>query len=253
MDLLVVIAVIGALLALFLPAVNRAHEKSNRVVCANNLRQLAASTLAYANDSSTGRLTPDRYERRFIDAGPGQNWLWRYMTHGSGLPKMFFCPSTRQGHLLKLLHDPDGTLWYGDLMRSADGRLAVHGCSYDTIPFFAELENYWNGNSNAERNSRAVPKTLPTINTYAHEHEAFGLKGRVPGPSAVWIYADASSWNPFQLYLPVSESNHGAEGQNVGFCDGHVQWVGRAQVVYSYELSQDNNRTRAYPRGHGPR
>jgi prepilin-type processing-associated H-X9-DG protein len=40
-----------------------------------------------------------------------------------------------------------------------------------------------------------------------------------------------------------AEDNHGDAGSNVGFADGHVEWVTRANYIFSYEMSQDDNRT----------
>jgi prepilin-type processing-associated H-X9-DG protein len=55
-ELLVVIAVIGALVALLLPAVQAAREAARKAQCANHLRQIALAVQNY--ESANGRLPP---------------------------------------------------------------------------------------------------------------------------------------------------------------------------------------------------
>ena len=50
-ELLVVIAVIGILAALLLPALSRAKDRSIRVKCLSNLKQIGVASIAYAGDN----------------------------------------------------------------------------------------------------------------------------------------------------------------------------------------------------------
>lgn len=50
-ELLIVMAIVGALVALLLPAVGRAREMSRRAACLSNLRQLTHAWLMYADEN----------------------------------------------------------------------------------------------------------------------------------------------------------------------------------------------------------
>src|ERR1700722_15653705 len=50
-EILVVIAIIGVLLAFLLPALEKAREQANSVRCANNLSQIGMALLMYGQDN----------------------------------------------------------------------------------------------------------------------------------------------------------------------------------------------------------
>jgi prepilin-type processing-associated H-X9-DG protein/prepilin-type N-terminal cleavage/methylation domain-containing protein len=69
-ELLVVIAIISALVALLLPALNRARQAAQQISCASNLRQMGLAMSVYANvyDNAVMPLNP------FGRAVPTDNW-----------------------------------------------------------------------------------------------------------------------------------------------------------------------------------
>ena len=86
LELLVVLAILGALIGLLLPAVQQVRKSANRTVCQNNLKQLA---LAFHNvhDANEGQMPPGvgRYPRNSS------------RSYGNGL--FYILPFLEQGNL----------------------------------------------------------------------------------------------------------------------------------------------------------
>jgi len=97
-ELLVVIAIIALLMAILLPALNRAREQGKRAVCFNNLRQLTAAWQMYAEENDGKIPASDIYYSHLASCsttqscGPGwyeRPHLWNTATlpsDGSKLP-----------------------------------------------------------------------------------------------------------------------------------------------------------------------
>jgi prepilin-type N-terminal cleavage/methylation domain-containing protein len=78
-ELLVVIGIIALLISILLPALNKARREGVLVSCANNLRQIAIATVAYANDNKS-MLPPMRFDTGDVptpyNCGSDLNYSW---------------------------------------------------------------------------------------------------------------------------------------------------------------------------------
>ena len=108
-ELLVVIAIIAILMAILLPALNRAKEQGKRAVCLNNLRQLTLGWIMYADENDDKIVygwTGNRDSwAGAVSSGQSPEEQKENIKHGALFPycknvKLYKCPTGMRGEML---------------------------------------------------------------------------------------------------------------------------------------------------------
>ena len=206
---------------------------ATRISCLNNIRQLTLASTLYADDDRFGS-----FSGRTSPGDQDLNWLLPY----AGTTNLFSCPVT----LNFIRPEVDFNRWTGhlglkDLQNLASGRRRMPGSSYIGFGFFGEKaksrsEIPFNGSWLTISYHR---RTLHNVVSYRRRSRALGMQGHTISPSEHWIMLDSNSSGLLAMLDPTD--NHGIAGSNVGFCDGHSEWIRRSEYLYRKELSQDEN------------
>ena len=94
LEMLVVVAIIGLLAALLLPALARAREAARSATCKNNLRQFGVGMHMFADNDPAGRYCTGAYDFRRDGCPDTWGWVADMVNTGAARPGDMLCPTS---------------------------------------------------------------------------------------------------------------------------------------------------------------
>jgi prepilin-type N-terminal cleavage/methylation domain-containing protein/prepilin-type processing-associated H-X9-DG protein len=256
-ELLVVIGIIALLISILLPSLNRAREMANRVKCASNLRQIGQAILLYSNENRGA------YPRTLADTTGDVRNFTGYANGVSGADpfsgalvvsnnditaslylllrtqeigtEVFTCPSSNSEKWVPV--SGETVQWYTNFYTNTTDTAApsaTKNLSYsyaNPYPNTAAISSGYKMNSSLSPEFAVAADANPGANNTGSGATAAGKNGSITTGSAGSEMRGGNS------------SNHGRDGQNVLYGDGHVEWTSNPFVgpqrdnIYTYRTA----------------
>jgi prepilin-type N-terminal cleavage/methylation domain-containing protein/prepilin-type processing-associated H-X9-DG protein len=198
LELLVVLAVIGVLAALGLPAVNGALMAGKQAACASNMRQIGLALIAYATDNDFA--LPETTHT----TSEGKAWIAVLEPYLDGVDKVRICPA-----------DPRGA-----------ERLAAGGTSYvlNSFLFVPEVDPFGNVTGGPSNDLTAIASPSSTMMAFVCSDSTGLSAGNDHTHSGGW-----TSWNAVtrdiapDRFTTSKRPDHSSGSSNYLFADAHVE------------------------------
>jgi prepilin-type N-terminal cleavage/methylation domain-containing protein/prepilin-type processing-associated H-X9-DG protein len=269
MELLVVIAVIALLLAVLMPSLQKAREMAARMICASNEKQLLVANNLYANSWDEYYCPPMLVDRTKPDenASPTgedertSNWLTndefrklmaiddkQVSESDMVLSEDYLCPEDKVARYERVSeynvlvsYGYNVTDWNGQHAGS-DAHLNL-GCFWDTNPISccqnADVDHWQIGWKRTEITRPAEKINFIESNDWwakwrggANYKEGWDILGHAPSHSTT-----PPGYNTINFYGSTLYRHN--EGANLGFYDGHVQYLPKEKIYVDTDGSPD--------------
>ena len=268
-ELLVDVAIIGILVALLLPAVQKAREAARRAGCQNNLRQLGLAALNYESGRSAfpigcvecrakaspprfiswiARLLPMLEEASIHDQIDFDRPMWDPANQAAtaNTIQSLLCPSTEDASL----HAASG-LWRERAFTDYGGLYGVEGVGHDEKDLSAtqtlakphlgvmlfetptRLRQISDGTSHTAFVAEMQLRRVGGECEWANGHQLFAQERETPVNAASGLGNDIGGPHP--------------GGALAAFCDGHVEWLDESldQAVLNALLTRSGGEANA--------
>ena len=218
-ELLVVIGIIALLIAMLLPALNRARESSRTVACLSNLRQFANAVAMYSAEQRGYILpyqTPEfgHWSNVTVDLG----YLQAHSAQSAAQANtktVFFCPSGVQDILAPTLTNLD------TVPASRTDHQGGMGTTH-TSPVTGKILHVWYG-MNADEEASTV-KGAPFRRIQDWKTERLTRTNMIKRPSEMVMFYDGLIYHQAEVNGNRINARHGRNQQtNLGFFDGHAE------------------------------
>lgn len=226
-ELLVVVAIIGVLAGLLLPALSRAKAVAKRAHCTSNLRQISIGFAMYVGDHGAYPTDFGPFGNSITDFGASWDTItptrresyreWR------DSQRLFQCPTQRHDWNF-YTYNHDGSGW---LRRIQEQRPSL-GLDPRNVPPYTPFKE--------------------SIVKVPSDMIAFGEIGVIP---LTTVLRGITGGFPTPAHVPANPTwfhfRYHPTGANVAFCDGHIEFMTRARAN-----TNDVNQRRRWNNDHEP-
>ena len=234
-ELIVVIGILTLVIALLLPALGRARVHANRVKCAANLRSLGQALILYTQQYG---YYPGYKAALPDNSGDFAVWPQRLRPLLGGTQEVFYCPS--QDQRCRWVRGAEVSARAATAAHTVFGYEVGEPILYNHLAYFSYGYNFAGAGSPGSKPGH-VSRGL---GWFVNGHLLFGADftdrelraSRVRRPAEMIAIADSTAdahWDLAITPSPITGSPgdlHGG-GANVLFCDGHVQWYARSELL----------------------